>query len=227
MKRLEYVVIGLGQFGRHLAVTLSREGCYVIALDSDPVKIDEIKDLVARAVRANCADERVLHAARVHECECAVVALGEESFEDTTMAVAALANMKVKRIIARSSSPLRGRILQMVGAHSVIFPEIQAAEQVGHSIRNPGLQASLALPSGYTLAQVTAPATLAGQTLAASGIRQKRKVSVIAVKRTRTLGDQKVERTLEAEPDLLVEEGDMLVVVGLTENVDALGREVV
>ena len=227
MAKSEFVVIGLGQFGRHLAVTLSREGAYVIALDSDAAKIDEIKDLVARAVRANCADERVLKAARVHECECAVVALGEENFEDTTMAVAALANLKVKRIIARSASPLRGRILQMVGAHSVIFPEIQAAEQVAHAIRNPGLQASFALPSGYTLAQVTAPVTQVGQTLAGSNMRQKLKVTVIAVRRTLTIGDQRVERTMEAEPDLVIEEGDMLVVVGLSENVDALGREVV
>lgn len=227
MAKTGFAIIGLGQFGRHLAVTLSRAGAYVIAIDSDANRIDEIKDLVARAVRANCTDERSLRAARIQEVECAIVALGEESFEATTLAVAMLANMHVPRIIARSSSEMRGKILQLVGATTVIFPEIQSAEQVAHSILSPGLQASFALPSGYTLAHVLAPPTYVGQTLAGASLRQKLKVTVIAIRRTSERNGQKVDRTVEAEPDLVIEEGDLLVVVGMTENVDALGRQVV
>lgn len=220
-----FVVLGLGQFGRHLAVTLSRAGAMVVALDSDPERVEEIKELVARCARGNCTDEAVLRAARVAEADCAILALGEEDFEATTLAVAALASLGLKRIVARATSSTRGRILQLVGAHSVVFPELQAAEHLAHSLLS-GLDAALALPSGYTLAQVTVPRTYVGLTLNQAVTRHRLRANIIAVRREVERAGQNVDRTLDPEPELKLEEGDTLVVAGRTEAVDALGKDV-
>ncbi|HRR90686.1 MAG TPA: NAD-binding protein, partial [bacterium] len=42
-------VIGLGRFGFSLAVNLQQLGCDVLAIDSDPNVVEDIKDSISRA----------------------------------------------------------------------------------------------------------------------------------------------------------------------------------
>jgi len=217
--------MGLGQFGRHLAVTLSRAGVPVTAVDLDAQRVEDVKDHVARAVRADITDERALRAARVNTAECAIVALGETDFEPAVLGVVNLVTLEVPRIVARSFNAVRGQVLQRVGATSLIFPEVDAAEQLAHNLLSPGVQAALALPSGYTLAQIVLPATMVGLTLKQCEVRHRLRVNVIAVKRSRTTNGHREEETLDAGPDLALQAGDVLIVAGRTQAVDALASE--
>jgi len=57
---LKFAVIGLGRFGYKLALTLAKEGGEVIAVDSRPEPVDDIKDEVAVALCLDATDEEVL-----------------------------------------------------------------------------------------------------------------------------------------------------------------------
>ena len=41
---MKYLVIGLGNFGKTLAQTLTDNGHEVIGIDNDPIRIEQIKD---------------------------------------------------------------------------------------------------------------------------------------------------------------------------------------
>ena len=56
-----FVVIGCGRFGTSVAKTLYNLGNEVMAVDMDPVVIQEISEYVTHAVVADVLDEAVLH----------------------------------------------------------------------------------------------------------------------------------------------------------------------
>ncbi|MHC4951472.1 MAG: NAD-binding protein, partial [Planctomycetota bacterium] len=60
MKR--FAVIGLGRFGKKLAIALSMSGAEVVAIDKDRMIIEDLRDQVAHAVRLDSTDEDALKA---------------------------------------------------------------------------------------------------------------------------------------------------------------------
>lgn len=220
-----FTVIGLGQFGRQLAVSLAQHGAEVLAVDSDMAKVEEIKDVVSRAARADASNEDALRALGVGESAAAIVALGEADFEDAVLAVAALKQLGVPRIVARSSTRQRGRILSHVGAHQVIFPEVQMAEQLARALSSPGVVEELSLPSGHTIAEIRVPERFHGMTLADAHVRAKYGLNVLAIRRERPTDDGKVAvAAVEASPGERIDRGDVLVVVGERDRVEAFAR---
>ena len=62
MSNHKYAVIGLGLFGKAIAITLSRRGAEVIAIDINEEIIQDIKDEVANAVSFDATDMKALKA---------------------------------------------------------------------------------------------------------------------------------------------------------------------
>ena len=60
MARKEFAVFGLGEFGRSVALTLAKNGCEVMAIDSSSEKVQEIADSVTHAVKADATDMDVV-----------------------------------------------------------------------------------------------------------------------------------------------------------------------
>ena len=217
----EFAVIGLGQFGHQVAVSLAQAGHEVLAIDTDMARIEEIKDLVVRAVRADASREDVMRALGVDQVDTAIIGLGEENFEAAVLAVALLRQLGVPHIIARSSTRERGRILGHVGAEQVIYPEVEVAERLARRLAAPGLMEEACLPSGHTLAEIRLPASLVGRTLADARLRAGYGLNVVAVRRGEDPG---ASRSLEPSAAMKLEPGDVLVVVGQQERVAAFAQ---
>ena len=219
-----YVIIGLGQFGRQVALSLAQRGHEVLAIDANMARVEEVKDLVARAVRADASELEALRALAVQELDTAVVAIGDDAFESAVLAVANLVQLGVKRIVARASRPQRGRVLSRVGAHQVVFPELQMAEQLARTLSTPGVVQELALPTGHALAEIQAPERFLGMTLKEAELRDKHGVTVLAIHREEEEDGRKIKRIAEATASQKLERGDVLVVVGEREKVEDFAR---
>jgi Ni,Fe-hydrogenase III large subunit len=83
-----HVVVGLGQFGEQVARALARAGREVIAIDADMDRVEAVKDVVARAARADCTSEGAMRAIGAAEADAAVIALGEQDFEPAVLGTA-------------------------------------------------------------------------------------------------------------------------------------------
>ncbi len=220
-----FVVIGLGQFGRHVAITLTQLGHEVVAVDADMAKVEEIKDLVGRAVRADASEERTLRAMGASEVDVGIVALGEDDFEAAVLAVAALQKLGVKRILARSSNAQRGQILSLVGAHQVVYPEIEMGERVARTLAAPGVLDQRSLPSGQTLAEIKVPASLAGLSVSEAGLRAKYGLNVLAIQRDVVSADGKAQRvSIDVQANERLAPGDVLLMVGERERIESFSR---
>ena len=90
MKR--FAVIGLGRFGKKLAIALAMSGAEVIAIDKDRQLVDEIRDQVSGAVRLDSTDEEALKAQGVDRSDVAIVCIGRISFHHWKFFIADIQN---------------------------------------------------------------------------------------------------------------------------------------
>jgi len=206
----QFVVIGLGIFGRTVAVNLARSGHSVLAVDLDQQEVDRVAPELDSVVRADTTDEQALRELRLERMSCAVVAIGAQSMEASILTTALLRQMGVPRIVARSLSELHARVLRAVGAHEVVSPEEEMGQRLARRLSEPNVLERLELGDDAELVELAAPESFIGRTLVDLNVRQEFGVTVVAVRRAGSV------RASIGTGDRL-EPGDVLVVIGDTE----------
>ena len=194
----------------------------MLVIDTDIACVEDVKDVVTRAVRADATNEETMRALGVGETAVAIVALGEQSFEAEVLTVGVLKQLAVPRIVARASNRQRGRILALVGADQLVYPEVEAAERLARTLSSPGVLEEVCLPSGHALVEVKLPSRLSGMKLMETQLRAKYGLNVLAVKRPGS--GRGGERVLEPHAEQLLEAGDVLVLAGERDKVEAFIR---
>ena len=201
-----YAVLGLGRFGKQLALSLARQGAEVLAIDRNRKNVDEVADEVTRAVTANIQDKDVMTELGVTECDCVILAFGG----DLAASVIGLMNLKsmgVKRIICKAYDQTYKDVLLKLGADQVIIPEQEIADKLANQLISPMLKDYIALSDGYVVEEVTAPSFWMDRTLADLRIRSRYKADVIAIKRSGKM-------QISPGGDDAIKKGDILVLLG-------------
>ncbi len=176
-------VIGLGRFGTTLARELVRYGAEVIAIDTDPDHVEEVRDIVSVAVVADGSEEKTLRDLGVAGVDVAVVSMGD-NFEGMQLAVLLLKRrLGVKRVVAKATSPLREQILGRIGCDEVVSPERESAIRLAHHLVLPRILEQVALGPRHCLVQVVAPPALVGKDLREIDARNRFGVNIVAIKR--------------------------------------------
>ncbi len=225
MKR--FAVIGMGRFGQRLAKALTEAGHEVIAVDERQDLIEGVRDEVALAVRLDATDPESLKSQQIEKCDAAIVSIGED-FESNALATATLKSLGVAHVISRASSDIQRRILERIGADEVINPAEEMAVRLANKLSNPNIVEQLELGEGHGLVQVRAPDAWHEKTLGDIDLRKKYEVTLIAIKRPVTRQTREGESVVEEQildlpmAHTTIREGDVLVLVGASENLDSL-----
>jgi trk system potassium uptake protein TrkA len=202
-------VLGLGQFGMHLARTLVKMGCEVLAIDINEERVDMIRDDVHRAIIGDVRSFNTLNNVISDTIDAAVVALGETSIEPSILCTLNLRKIGVKSIASTARNDDHAQILRAVGATEVIFPERDTAERTARRIANPGLRDMFPLADDYRILEIDAPRSLHGKTLAELDLRRQYELLVLAV---RDPGSERFQFLPAA--DARIRPGQVLMVLG-------------
>ncbi len=225
---IRFAVIGLGRFGRRLAADLSEHGQKVVAVDVRPEVVEQIREVVTRAVCLDATEAKALKAHDIHKVETAVIAIGDHHFGTAVLITAALKELGVARVVARASEPLEARVLSRLGVDQIICPEEETAVRFAYQLANPDLFEYIALTEGHSLVQVKAPEQFHNKTLGQIDLRKKFSVNLVAIKKqvaaTRSDGVQTHEEEIIDVPlaDTVIRPDDILVLVGAVENLAKL-----
>lgn len=215
----QYAVIGLGQFGKKVAETLTELGADVLVLDKNPSIIETMKDRVTSAVCVDVTDEKSLMETGISEVDAVVVALGEQ-VEASILVTAILKKLGVKRIISRAHSDLHAQVLKIIGAEQTIDPEEEMGRRLAREIFAPEVHARIMLSTGQEILEINAPKIFHGKTLQSLDFRAKYKLNCIAIKTRVPNVDRSGEVTYEYEVNKLpraqdvINDGDILVLLG-------------
>lgn len=228
MKR--FAVIGLGRFGKKLAIALSMSGAEVIAIDRDRTIIEQIRDQVSLAVRLDSTDEDALRSQGVDKIDVAIVGMGQggRAFESAILTVVNLKQMGVKQICARAENLIAGQVFSAVGATEVIYPEIESAQRWAYKLIAPHIGEKIDFAPGYSMASIKAPASFHEKTLMDLQLRQKYSVNLVAIKRGGDVKDKKskAEAIINVPmPSTVIYAGDTLMVAGSDADLEKLPQE--
>ena len=187
-----YVVIGMGRFGTSVAERLYELGNEVLAIDTDPDKVQRMESKVT----------------------CAVVAIGS----DLATCIIATLNLKdlgVPQVICKATDELRKKALEKVGADRVVIPERETGIKLAQAITSSSILDFIELSKDCGIAEIHTPESWFGKTLRELNIRAKLGVNIIAIRH-----DGKIDVAPGA--DFALKENTVLVVLGTNDKLAKL-----
>jgi trk system potassium uptake protein TrkA len=206
------VVVGLGRFGTALALELDRRGTDVLAIDSRPGIVQRLSGRLSRVVAADATDIDVLRELGVPDFRRAVVAIATDQ-QASIVTTALLSDLEVGDIWAKALDQQHASILSRVGAHHVVLPEHEMGERVAHLVSGRILD-WIEIADDWALAKTRPPREFVGVPLGESGMRQKRRVTVVSVKA------QNQPRFCHAANNTILSYGDEILVAGHPDDVE-------
>ena len=199
----EYIVIGMGRFGRNLATELQLLGNEVVGVDLDRQTVQELSGEVRDVIEADATSEAVMKDLGVANVDAAVVGIGAS--EDSIMITLLLKKLGVPYVIAKAGSEMHGEILRLVGADRVVFPEKEMATRLAHGIAVPEIVDYLSITRDMGISKLTVPQHLIGLSYSEAELERRFDVRLIAIiRRDRVLFGASVGEKFQADDVLLL-----------------------
>ena len=211
------VIIGLGEFGLHLALNLSKHGCDCVVADKDSNRVESVREYVMKAVVADVLNKDSIAHFVPAETDFAVISLG--NVEASIMATLHLKDMGIDPVYVKAISQEHERILRLMGISRTIFPEKDMGERFATKLMNHNLLDYLPLSEDYSVAELAPLRYMEGKTLKELDFRKKYNLSIMAI---REYVPQKLVITPGA--DFVVKISDTLLVLGERKYIENYNR---
>jgi len=213
-----FAIIGLSSFGHYLAKYLSEMGHRVMAIDKDQERIERVKQFVDRAVIADATDKETLDSLGLGELDIIVVSLGDQ-IDASILVTLYLRELKVNQIIAKALTEDHGKVLDIVGATRVIFPERDEAHRLATTMESDYLIDTIPLGDGMSIIEIATPEKFVGKSLGDLDLRNKYGVLVLVVKE---LVPDKVVMIPTATQ--VLKDSDILLILGKDEDLGKIKK---
>ncbi|MGN0753459.1 MAG: potassium channel family protein [Aristaeellaceae bacterium] len=213
-QKKQFIVIGLGRFGRSVATSLVQLGHEVLAVDSQEENVERVTPYVTQAVQADATDEDTLHELGISDFDAAVICIGSSS-RDSILVTVLCKEAGVPMVIAKAEDELHAKILRKVGADQVVFPEQDMGQRVARSLDAPGILDMMELAADYRIAEISTPDDWCDKTLMELRVRPKYGLFIVGIRR-----GKEFIASPGAESRLHV--GDVLLVMGKQGDIDAI-----
>lgn len=210
----QFVVIGCGRFGKSLALKLSELDQEVLVIDEDEDIINEISPYVTQAVVADVTVEGVMESLGIQNFDVVIIGMSS-NFEASVLATAYAKELGVGTVVVKVRDSLNGKIMTKIGADSVIIPEKESGHRLAHSLTKKGIVDFIEVSEEFSMMEVMAPKSWVKDKIHDLDIRNKFKVSIIAVRR----GE---ETFINPDPNYVISEKDTLLVIGKTTDIENL-----
>lgn len=222
---MRFIVIGLGQFGKALAISLASEGHEVTVIDSSEECVTEIKDQVSYALIGDAKDPRMIQELDIDDNTTIFVAIGE-NFEASMLITAMLQERGATHLYVRVINKVHARLLKLMGVEGVIQPETIAASQLARKFDNQSFLRHVEIDATHALAEIKLPDSWAGQTLMDVMLRARYRLNLLTVRRGPSVTTEEADSASDPlalpetpvidfpEPTFVFQKGDLLILFG-------------
>lgn len=212
--RRQFAVLGLGEFGKSVALTLAQSGCDVLVIDKDRNKIEDVASEVTRAVIADALDHDILKDIGISNVDALIIAIGS-NLEASIMATIVGKECGVPYVLAKAYGDIHAQVLKKVGADEVVFPEKSMGIRTARNLISGDFIDMVELSDSFSIVEVNAPDHWVGKNLLDLKLRAKG-INIIARKY-----DDNVETQID--PSRIVREDDRYIIIGENEVLEKLG----
>lgn len=210
-------VIGLGKFGSSLVIELAKQGVEVLAIDSNPEKVDLVSEYAVHAVVCKNFEEDTLRQIGVQNVDYAFVSFGDDIHTSVLLSLV-LKEMEIPHVWAKASTDNHVKVLSKIGVDHIVQPERDMAKRVAHHIGSKKIIDYIELSKDFSIAEIKASEKLHNKTLIKLDIRAKYGCTIVAIHREQ-------EVFVSPSPTMLIHEGDILIVIGRTEDINRFDKK--
>ena len=203
-----FLVIGLGEFGKSVAKTLFKNKSTVLAIDSSPDLIQQAlnEGFIDEAVILDATDELALKNVVKDDFDTAFVSVGD-NIQASILITLHLKELGLKNIICKAVNHTQGRVLEKIGATQVVFPEESMGEKIAFSVLRPTIIEYFKFSEDYFIYEVKIPNSYVDKSLSELNLRHKYEINILAIKHS----DGKMNIT--PDPNMKLGKDDLLVVL--------------
>lgn len=212
----QFIVVGLGRFGKSIAETLCQDGSEVLGVDRRMDVVEDLRDVLTHTVQLDAMDRDALATLGIPDFDVAFVTMGSDIRASGTI-VMSLKELGAKQVIAKAQDEFHGRMLEKLGADRVLFPERDMGRRVAHTLVSGDIIDYLEISSEYSMAEIRPKPEWVGKSLMTLNMRSKMGINVVAIR----TGDSLNAMPL---PDTVLGEEDVLLVVVKDETLAKLNR---
>ena len=200
------LLIGLGRFGRHIAMHLHQLGHQVMAVDNVEERVDAVLPFVTRAQIGDSTNADFLESLGIRDYDVCIVAIGND-FQSSLETTSLLKELGGKLVVSRAARDVQAKFLLRNGADEVVYPEKQLAKWTAIRYSADHILDYIELDGDHAIFEVQVPQNWIGRTIGQIDIRKKYSVNIMGIKK-----DGKMELTIS--PDIVLEAGETMLVLG-------------
>ena len=205
------LLIGLGRFGRHVAIKLNELGHQVMAVDRKESCVDAVLPYVTSAQIGDSTEEEFLSSLGVRNFDVCIVTIGDD-FQASLETTSLLKDLGAKFVVSRAARDVHARFLLKNGADEVVYPEKQLASWTAIRYSSDHILDYIELDGDYAIFEITMPPEWCGKSIGQLDIRKKHNINIMAVK-------QNGKMNLDITPSLVLREDENLLVLGKSKDI--------
>ncbi len=175
------LLIGLGRFGRHIALKLNALNHQVMAIDHNEERVNALLPFVTNAQIGDSTNEEFLAALGVGNYDACIVTIGD-NFQNSLETTYLLKELGARKIIARASREMQEKFLLRNGADEVVYPEKQLAAWTAIRCSSEHILDYIELDDEYAIFEVEIPSDWSGKSILELDIRKKHGINILGVR---------------------------------------------
>jgi trk system potassium uptake protein TrkA len=203
-KDTQFAILGLGKFGRSMALTLFDNGFNVLCCDIREGVVQEAVDIATHVAQADASDKQALEKLGIGNFDVVVIAFSAD-FEAAAVTATILKEMGVPYIVAKANGIRQKQIFQSIGVDRVILPEREMGERIAYGLITNDLMESIHRSDRYDIIEMKPLPEWAGKSLAKLRLRQTERMNVLMIIR-----EGEIMAVLDAQT-VLKENDDLIV----------------
>ena len=175
------LLIGLGRFGRHIAMQLNQLGHEVMAVDTNEERVNKVLPFVKNAQIGDSTNAEFLSSLGIGNYDICFVTIGG-SFQNSLETTSLLKELGGKLVFSRAERDVQEKFLLRNGADKVIYPEKQVAKWVSIRYTDDHILDYMEVDASHAIFEVEVPEEWIGRTVGDLDIRKKYNINILALK---------------------------------------------
>ena len=175
------LLIGLGRFGKHIALQLNKLGHEVMAVDSNEERVNEILPIVTNAQIGDSTNTEFLKSLGIRNFDVCIVTIGG-NFQNSLETTSLLKELGAKLVVSRAERDVQAKFLLRNGADEVVYPEKQVANWAAIRYTADHIRDYIEVDEAHGIFEVEVPEEWIGKTVGELDIRRKYSINIMATK---------------------------------------------
>ena len=175
------LLIGLGRFGRHIAIKLDELNHQVMAVDNNESRVEAVLPYVRNAQIGDATNEDFISSLGVSNFDVCIVAIGD-NFQSSLETTSLLKELGAKMVVSRAARDVHAKFLLRNGADEVVYPEKQLASWTAIRYSADHIFDYVELDEEHGIFEISIPDAWIGKTVGELDIRKKYNVNIMALR---------------------------------------------